>query len=731
MPGEDLFGYIRRVKGRFDLGLYRRLVGAANPFKEGDRIIGVAAEDETARAHARALLGHTRIGALEAHPLFQDELLDALARDLAPFRQAGTAELTLAQLKARLLAEDPEALAPLLAGLGSDAIACVVKLMDDRELTRVGSRFCTPLPGSRIGAPGYLGARVQPNSPTDHPEDILWQVLSAWSYAVGDVVLGSNPAGGGLEAVAAVEAALKDLLDTFGLAETMPHCVLAHIDLQAELEGRRPGSTGIWFQSLAGSTSANATFGLDLDRLLRYADQRSGRFNLYFETGQGADFSNGHAHGTDMVIHEARKYGLVRLLRRRVGRAQALAGRTEAPWVHVNDVAGFIGPEVFRTREQLVRCCLEDLAMGKLHGLTIGLDICSTLHMDLTLDDLEWCQDQVAPACPAYLMALPTRNDPMLDYLTTSFQDHVRLRERFGTRVNDPMWAFYRKLGVIDGAGRPGARFGQPLGVWLQYRRLKGDDRPEAVLTAEGRARMAAVRSRGVPIAEGHGREIWDLDPGLDRDLRMLFADARAVLRLGFTPSFLAGLGRPVQLRSQSRDRDDYLEHPQTGEVLDDGSRRAVRRLARQGPAQVLVLVSDGLNARALMDPGHLAPFLAALDEGLAARGLARARRLLVLRDGRVRAGYRLGEAFFAGAPADTLGAVVHLIGERPGTMHHTFSAYLTVASSATWARGRIDHDSTRLVSGIADTALDPVLAAREVVAILAAGIGNRSSLSD
>jgi ethanolamine ammonia-lyase large subunit len=88
----------------------------------------------------------------------------------------------------------------------------------------------------------------------------------------------------------------------------------------------------------------------------------------------------------------------------------------------VNDVAGFIGPEVFKSKEQLVRCCLEDTVMGKLHGLTIGLDICSTLHMDVTLDDLDWCIEQIMPANPAYLMALPTKNDPMLSYLTTAFQ---------------------------------------------------------------------------------------------------------------------------------------------------------------------------------------------------------------------------------------------------------------------------------------------------------------------
>ena len=37
------------------------------------------------------------------------------------------------------------------------------------------------------------------------------------------------------------------------------------------------------------------------------------------------------------------------------------------------------------------------------------------------LDDLDACQEAVAPARPAYLMALPTKIDPMLGYLTTGF----------------------------------------------------------------------------------------------------------------------------------------------------------------------------------------------------------------------------------------------------------------------------------------------------------------------
>src|SRR4029453_10981263 len=105
--------------------------------------------------------------------------------------------------------------------------------------------------------------------------------------------------------------------------------------------------------------------------------------------------------------------------------------------------------------------------MGKLHGLMIGLDICSTLHMDVTLEDLGWCQEQIAPACPGYLMALPTRNDPVPSYLTPSFRAPAALRERFGYRVDDRMWAFFQKLGVIDAEGKPTARFGDPRWVYV------------------------------------------------------------------------------------------------------------------------------------------------------------------------------------------------------------------------------------------------------------------------
>ena len=51
--GEDLFAWLDRVHGGFDLPRYRKLLGAANPFKEGDALQGLAAADPPSRENAR------------------------------------------------------------------------------------------------------------------------------------------------------------------------------------------------------------------------------------------------------------------------------------------------------------------------------------------------------------------------------------------------------------------------------------------------------------------------------------------------------------------------------------------------------------------------------------------------------------------------------------------------------------------------------------------------------
>ncbi len=715
VDGEDIVAFIQRQRGAWDETLYKQLLGAANEFKEGDAILGVAASDQASREHARTLLERTQLTAIDARMPHRDQLAQYIT-DRRPRAQGPLpADMTLGQLKSFLLTSDEAAIHRIKANLSSDVIACVVKLMTNQELIQVSSNLYNNLPGSQIGARGYLGARIQPNSPTDNVDDIRWQVFDGFAYAVGDVLLGTNPVSSNPDAVLAVEQTLQDILKTFGIDQAMPHCVLTHIDIQAAVEKAHPGSTALWFQSIAGNDAANGTFDVSVDKLKEYARGRTGAFGLYFETGQGADFTNGQADGCDMLLLESRKYGLARSLT-----CEVTDARNQPAWVHVNDVAGFIGPEVFRSREQLVRCCLEDLVMGKLHGLTIGLDVCSTLHMDVTLSDLDWCLEQVAPAAPAYLMALPTKIDPMLGYLTTGYQDHVRLREKFGTKVNDAMHKFFQELQIIDASGKPTEHFGDPVWVYQKYCQRKGDTRSSDEIKRTAEEQLAAVRKRGVFIARGYGPQPSQLAPQLASEIDKIYTDAKQCIWEEWRGEFIARIPDSLALRTQSRDRTDYIWHPDSGEKLSADSINALQSLKAKHAGRFVgqIIISEGLNALALMDDGNLLPLVELIRRDAERIGMKLAPENLVVTSGRVRAGYKIGEELFGGLSGPR--TILHIIGERPGSGHHTMSVYITRAEGSVWQQvGQVDHNITRVVSGIATTALTPQLAAREVQRLL------------
>ena len=721
--GENLFDYILRINGKFDQTLYRQIVGSANSYKEGDEAQGLAAFNDISRANARELLSNTKIKDVYNTPFFVDDILTLIHKTTNNNQLNVIGDWTFRELKSFVLTKTEDEIKLIMPGLSSDVIGCLVRLFSNEELIVAGKKIFNPLPGSNIGAKGYMGARIQPNSPTDNTDDIIMQVFNGWSYAVGDVVLGTNPVSSDPESVAGIEAALYDIVKTFGLEQVIPNCVLAHIDTQAEAEGIHPGTTGIWFQSLGGTVSANETFDLTVEKMLAYASKRTGQYGLYAETGQGADFTNGNGEGFDMVIHESRKYGFLRALKMKIAEVQPkdLPG----PWVHVNDVAGFIGPEIFKTKEQLVRCCLEDIVMGKLHGLTIGLDVCSTLHMDVSLDDLAWCIDEIMPANPAYLMALPTKNDPMLSYLTTGFNDHVRIRSKFGYKVNDAMWAFFKKIGILDDEGAVTEHFGDPLWVYYQYRLAKNDQRDKDEIYAEGRKLISEIEERGVPVAEGYGNNVWDLEPELDKKIHLLYDDSKKCIWRETPDLLLATVPNAVGIRTNSADRKDYIYHPPTGEELSEQSTKELVRLRKSwnnNVPDVQIIVSDGLNVSALTDEGHLTPYLEYLKAELKEAGLSVSDTTIVIQYGRVRAGYRCGEYIFGQhTEPNKAKGIIHIIGERPGSGHHNFSAYLSAPPVSTWKeKGKLDHNISKVVSGVSDTALKPEIAARETVKILA-----------
>jgi ethanolamine ammonia-lyase large subunit len=256
----------------------------------------------------------------------------------------------------------------------------------------------------------------------------------------------------------------------------------------------------------------------------------------------------------------------------------------------------------------------------------------------------------------------------------------------------------------------------------LQYCRAKGDQRSDESILAEGEAAISRVRQRGVPIAEGYGEKTWQLQPALDLEIRELYKDAKYCLWTEWESNYLKSIEHAVVIASRSASRVDYVYHPTSGERLNAESLSILQKLRKsfkKRKPQVQVIISDGLNARALMDDGHLDAFLPLLYKNLSSFNINVSRVPLVIRNGRVRAGYQIGEELFGNAESGLHG-IVHIIGERPGTMHRNFSVYITAASSTNWGRpGQIDHNITRVVSGISNTAYKPEEAAIEVAAMV------------
>lgn len=282
------------------------------------------------------------------------------------------------------------------------------------------------------------------------------------------------------------------------------------------------------------------------------------------------------------------------------------------------------------------------------------------------------------------------------------------------------MAAFFQRLGIVDRDGKPAEHFGDPNWVYLQYRRCKSDPRPDAEILAESKAKISEIRQRGVFIAEGYGAKPSELAPRIRSEIQTVYEDAKQCIWKEWDPDFIRRIPNVIPIVTRSKNRNDYILHPSSGEQLSEESQRQVAqfREASKGNWDVAIVISEGLNALALMDEGNLLPLLEELRSLLKKAGVRSAPSSFVVTSGRVRAGYRVGEAVFGGVGGPR--TIIHLIGERPGTGHHTMSAYLTTADGAAWNnRNQVDHNITKVVSGIGVTALAPGKAANEIVAAI------------
>lgn len=710
---------------RAELGLTLAL---ANEFKEGDLLIG-GTRDERVRSEARADLAGARLDEFDPTALIADGVSEALARSQTAGLAAEISRLTVGDLKRILLSpQGPSWAARYRDGLPSEAIAAVVKIMTDEELAAVARSLAVPLPGRTlaIGEPGHFGSRIQPNSPGDDEEEILFSVLEGLSYGCGDVILGINPASDDLETIVRLEELLEKIVTRLALPTR--YSVLSDIIKQTRARSRTRVDVG--FQSLAGTSRAlSGMVGLEVDQLV---DLAAGFDGLYFETGQGSEVTNGAAEGVDMVTLEARTYGVARHARREIE-----AARGAPVWMIVNDVAGFIGPEVFRTGAQLRRACLEDLVMARLHGLTMGLDICATFHMGIEPAELARLTSViVGEAAPTYLMAVAGNADPMLGYLTTSFREHPRLRARYGRRASTAMAERLASLGACsqqeaadeDASVKGGERrngSGQRERVarlYAKYMRAGGERRSRLELEAEARRKLERLQERGWDL--GYGAEADGSAPAeVETRLATIYEHARRALYAALDGSLVGALlPGPLRVRSEARTREEYLSHPASGERICAADAARVRALYPVNRPAAQLVVSDGLNANAVN--GNLRSLWPPLARHLASRGVHLGERAIVIENGRVRAGYHVGELL-------GVDLVLHLIGERPGTGIDTLSAYLTYGRDERGARRwsvNLDHAATTAICGIHRRGKDPEAAAEMIAGLVVRMLEERRS---
>jgi ethanolamine ammonia-lyase large subunit len=327
-------------------------------------------------------------------------------------------------------------------------------------------------------------------------------------------------------------------------------------------------------------------------------------------------------------------------------------------------------------------------------------------------------------------MSLPTKNDPMLGYMTTSFQDHVRLRSKHGLKINEKMVTFFQRIGILDDKMHYTKHAGDPVWVYYQYCKARGDLRPEKEIMREGRAELQHVLDRGIHISEGHGENVWDMNPTLKNELDLLYATSKTSLHSHLSDDFLAHFENKLVLTTCATNKEDHINFPRLGEHLSPESIDTLEKIEAEWKLtlfsrlflseypEIQIVVSDGLNANAISDEGHLKPYLDALLARLEEEKMKVSPRILFLVNGRVRAGYQVGHILFRNSTRKRK-TVIHIIGERPGTLHNNYSVYIAAPPTKVWRENKMDHNMAKLISGISDTSLCRKEAAARTVLLM------------
>lgn len=422
------------------------VMAKANEEKSGDELAGIAAKSTKERVAAKEVLSNIKLKEFKENPAVpydQDEvtriIIDAL--NLKVYEEIK--EWTVGELREWLLATEngDREIQWLRRGLTSEMIAAVTKLMSNLDLIRAASKIQVKKHcNTTIGGKGILAARLQPNHTTDDSDGIMISLLEGLSYGVGDALIGLNPVDDTVDSVVRVLQRFDEIKKKFHIPTQI--CVLAHVTTQMEAI-RKGAPTDLIFQSIAGSQKSNEAFGITGD-MIEEARQlalthgtAAGPNVMYFETGQGSELSSDGHNGVDQLTMEARCYGFA---------------KKYDPFI-VNTVVGFIGPEYLYDSKQVTRAGLEDHFMGKLHGLSMGVDVCYTNHMKADQNDIENLAVLLTAAGCNYFMGVPAGDDIMLNYQTTGYHDIQTLRETLNVKPIKEFEEWLEKVGIRDEDG--------------------------------------------------------------------------------------------------------------------------------------------------------------------------------------------------------------------------------------------------------------------------------------
>lgn len=434
----------------------RDIFAKANEEKSGDRLAGIAATSEAERVAAKSALADIRLSEIVGRPLIEDDVTALIVETHDRDRFRHIRSLTVGELREFILddATASDRLAEIQWAITPEIAAAVAKICSNKDLIAGAAKIrnitrCRNTMGER----GVLGIRLQPNHPRDDVAGILISVLDGLLYGCGDAVIGVNPAAESVEVCASILHALDEVITALDVPTQA--CCLAHITTQLKaLEAGAP--VDLLFQSIAGTESANRSFGVYLsmlregrERVLAHHRERNvnwvGDNVMYFETGQGSALSAGAHHGIDQLTLEARAYGVA---------------RTFAPFL-VNSVVGFIGPEYLYDERQIIRAGLEDHFMGKLLGLPMGVDVCYTNHAAADQNSADNLMVLLATAGCNYFMGVPCADDVMLNYQSTSFHDAIAVRKLLGLKPAPEFLTWLDTVGIFRN-GEP-ARITAPM----------------------------------------------------------------------------------------------------------------------------------------------------------------------------------------------------------------------------------------------------------------------------